>query len=292
MTRAEMSKAFALAAKSLASVTCTKQAIGDSDPTERLAQSLHTRPGALAGYLDGTKPVPRDGRVVRWLVYNLVWVAGMLDDRVKADVLLCRARALGADVYREEYQLYERWRAQMDARGMQGKLLKPGLHVAPFLSESGAMVMLAVDQWHRLGIMQEIEGVSRGRSPSGGRSTPAGSDAEFFGAYKHPLHGEGVHLAAWKPWEHHGKGVVYLAVDDRHQLIATVEVPDLDDAAALIAARQAVFVALEMAKSARTGLVAADGYRDSEGYEDRDDDDFNRGDEWKRGTRYDPRERR
>jgi hypothetical protein len=241
----------------------------------------------LRGYVDGSKPIPTDGRVVRRLVYQLVWVAGMIDDGVRRKRLRAAAATLDPDAYREEYQLHEQWTAKTDARGVLGRLLSPGLHIAPFLSESGEMVMLPVDARHRLGCMQEFDAIES-RRVTAGASTTASSVADFYRAYGHELLTEGVHLARWRPWS--GKGVVYLAIDAEHRLVAMVEVPDHENGAALVAAKHDMATALEIVKAQQR--EQPDTYHESDGYEDTDDDDFNGGDEWKRGSRYDPRVRR
>ena len=61
----EQSKRFVRAVKAVSAITCSKQAIGDYPPMRHMARRLKTRETTLRSYLDGTKQIPRDGRVLR-----------------------------------------------------------------------------------------------------------------------------------------------------------------------------------------------------------------------------------
>ena len=95
-----------------------------------------------------------------------------------------------------------------------------------------------------------------------------------------------MHCAPWGPWD---GGVSFLAIDAKHRLIASVDVPDENDWSGMVAARKDLMVALEIAESIGVGAGAG---RYVDPYDDGYDDGNDCGDAWKRDTPYDPRNRR
>jgi hypothetical protein len=266
--------------------------VGEFNETKHaeLSRLLDTRAPVLERYLSGARPIPQGSRVIRALVHRLIAYAMKRPNTPAASRLLTAARAFGDEVFHAEYREYEEWEMERHTKWRErGNMLAAGAQIAPFLSESGRMVVLYVDAYGRCGVMEEIQEREIRVTNNQQDASTVASTADLLKSYSHPLYGEGVHLAKWFPWESGDKGAVLIAIDDVHRLVALVEVPDASNGRALVSAHKDMTTALEIVKTQRAENAV---YSDSKGYEDNDDDDYRGGDEWKIGTHLDPRGRR
>ena len=124
----------------------------------------------------------------------------------------------------------------------RAKLLRRGVHVAPFFSPNGRLVLLAIDRGHLCVLIAEITGLSgRGTLCEGLRGCdlhvgllepcPSQGKIPFLNpgndrALSRLLLPKGVHLAPWRVciWDEATRcssaAEVLLAIDERHRLVA------------------------------------------------------------------------
>lgn len=204
------------------------------------------------------------------------------------------------------------------------QLLPAGIHVAPYLSSEGRLVLLAVARGGYLVAAREIARFAdtpfEGRKGLAGvRVGQRGFDRASFvlepcasqdGFLPFVWHGNGglrgrslaatlwsrgVYLAPWRDFirdlpESEGVQIIiarpWIAVDHRHRIVAEMAVPEGADATQV---RQDLLAILEIAEAAETPAASKpepplESYTDGYG-DDEDDSAEDFGNEWKRGAR-------
>lgn len=97
--------------------------------------------------------------------------------------------------------------------------LPPGLYPAPYLSARGAVVFVAIDRGSRFRFSSTASRVSE----------------PLLGELRERLLPLGVHRAPWAPYGNAERGIVLLAIDGKHRLVAQAEAADPFEARALTA---------------------------------------------------------
>lgn len=149
-----------------------------------------------------------------------------------------------------------------------------GVHIAPFFSPSGALVLVTTRGDH---VLQHLAEVGQ---PDAGTVAALEEGPDETTSHGHPIHScgarvffaPGLHRAPWIPTEFPNEGITLLAIGEGSKLIASM------DAADLIAAKSATRELGVLYEMHGPAVPYSDGY----GHEDDDSaEDF--GEEWKRG---------
>lgn len=232
------------------------------------AFTLRTTKRALQGYVSGAHTLARNPGVVERLGVKLITAAYAEQvDRKLSRQLHAGARELLGDRYarlhHENYRqvMWERAKGFVD----HGSRYQAGTHLANFLAEDGAPILIAINEQRELDALLPVHIVD-------GCSNTAQLPRSGWSVLT-----SGVTYAPWRlplgPW-----ALSFLAIAPDSRLVARIDVEDVRDAEAVTTASQLAFAALEIGFPNEPK-----SYRDSEGYED-DDDDLEDGDEWKIGA--------
>ncbi len=249
-----------------------------------IASELRVRTTTLNGWADGSRPVTAANaatlaRRLCFLARHVVWKA---ENPSLADSLLGVARQFGPEVFQVAYRFAKQeFLSDYGGHSMNDYLrtvrvgrLDAGLHVAPFLSESGKGLLLEIDSHRRLNAMIEFAVLER--------VPEYDDDRPLEEADCSP---RGVRIAPWAASES-VTGSVLLAIDSRRRLRASVEVPANWLSTAFLDAWEDLEATLDILDP--VGEAHADtGPHPSRGLGRAQNEEYDAGDIWKRGTRYD-----
>ena len=230
---------------------------GLTDHAAALSRALYMPRREAAALLSGAALPMRDGRMARHLARALIDGALSSEDAAHRRRLLALAQECGMKAYleaRERHALDE----EVTARAHAPRPC-PGMHVAPFYSGEGKLLLMSVGARGQL-----IALTSTDLSP-----------AQVGGSQWATLLECGVHYAPWRPAD--GVGAVLVAIDQRHRLVASMTVSE--DAGVIPACR----VARCDLETILAVVESAAPYHDP--YDDGDDDDEGGaicGEGWKR----------
>ena len=244
---------------------------------------------------EGKTPViKRNTKPAEWIVYTLLKEMDGARNQRRADRLRGAIReAFGDKAYFGAQRFLESIRgnppeAAAGAPIPQRRMLEAGTHIAPFLSQSGGIVLVTVDAGSQLAFIAEC-GEPRGgmvnNGVDGNEFTAKGEidlidsgyatlaamrgkltvkqGGQDVSPYGDKLFGYGIHTAPWRPWNQ-PEGFSLVAIDKENRLVAMM---DAANPPAARSARRELGVLLE--------LLAPEPYRDP--YNDGHETDMDNG---------------